>query len=72
MSGAAILWFIWLYRIDYIFNNAFIPSPMKVLYRSTYWFRLWSSLLENEEQKRIKDLRLNLETCLIDIYTRNE
>jgi hypothetical protein len=44
---------------------------MQVLFRSTFWFRFWSNLLEKGEQKRIKDLFLKLETCLIDIYTRN-
>jgi hypothetical protein len=28
MSGAVVLWSIWLCRNDYIFNNAFISSPM--------------------------------------------
>jgi hypothetical protein len=70
-QGAVILWSIWPCRNDYICNNAFISSPMQVLFRSTFWFRFWSNLLGKGEQKRIKDLCLKLETFLIDIYTRN-
>jgi hypothetical protein len=34
-----ICWTIWLCRIDVIFNNALVLTPMEVIFRGTYWMR---------------------------------
>ena len=41
---ATLCWAIWRCRIDIIFNNTKYSSFIQVVFRGTYWLRMWAHL----------------------------
>jgi hypothetical protein len=52
----ALIWSLWLYRNDKVFNDKNC-TPLQVIYRCTCIFRIWSQL------HRLEDLDLFMEVC---------
>jgi hypothetical protein len=50
---AAMFWYIWLCCNDVTFNFRPIPSILQVLFRGTYWLRLWKLLQKQDAHQEI-------------------
>jgi len=48
---AAVCWAIWRCRNDLIFNKIKVNSVLQVIFRGTYWFRVWAQLQREEHAK---------------------
>jgi hypothetical protein len=46
----AILWTLWNYRNNVIFNNANRAQFLQVIHKAMYWINLWSFLLSEDQR----------------------
>ena len=47
---AAILWAIWNYRNDIVFNKSTSTHYLQVIHKACYWIHLWSFLLPADQR----------------------
>jgi hypothetical protein len=53
---------------DLVFDNSPMKTYMQVLYRGTYWLRLWSQLQKHEDRARqVVDACRALETMVMEV-----
>lgn len=60
VEALAVIWSIWLCRIDKVFNDK-TSSLMQVIYRSTATLRLWSPLQRLKERDLFTEVSTRLE-----------
>jgi hypothetical protein len=66
-----MFWSIWLCRNDVAFNFKPIPSILQVLFRGTYWLRLWRLLQKQEAHQEILVVCQSLEMVAMEILAKH-
>jgi hypothetical protein len=51
VAMGAMFWSIWLSHNDIVFNKTPILSYMQVMFRATYWTRIWAVFQKEESQR---------------------
>lgn len=54
-------WVIWLSNNDVVFSKTTTNSFSQVIFKGTYWIRLWSQLSKEKEGRQLKEGCLLLE-----------
>jgi hypothetical protein len=73
VEATALCWAIWTSRNDIIFDNSPMKTYMQVVYRATYWCRLWVLLQTSEEDNnKMKDACRAIEAMIMQIFTNRE
>lgn len=52
---ASVCWALWLTQNDWVFKDAFVSSPLQVVYRSISFAQKWKVFLKEEERKALED-----------------
>jgi hypothetical protein len=68
VGAMALIWSLWLYRNDKIFNNK-SPSFLQVIYRCTGTFRLWSQLHRSEDHDLFSEVCTRLVDTARDLFS---
>jgi hypothetical protein len=69
VGAATLYWALWTSRNDMVFDNSLMKTYMQVLYRGTYWLRLWVRLQKHEElAKQIVDACKALELVVMQVF----
>jgi hypothetical protein len=58
-----------LSRNDVVFNGSNAYSFLQVIFRGTYWARLWSLLLKEEDGTLVKEYCKMLEMRVLEFYS---
>ena len=66
----AICWALWLCRNEVVFQKRYPNSFLQVIFRGTYWARLWSQLSEEETMKALMNLCQRLEGVVLEFFNR--
>jgi hypothetical protein len=67
----AIFWSIWLSRNDLIFNKTPISFYMQVMFRVTYWTRIWVAFQKEESQRFLRMACQLMEVMTMDIFIKH-
>jgi len=67
---SAICWALWLCRNEAVFQKRYPNSFLQVIFRGTYWARLWSQLSEEETMKALMNLCQRLEGVVLEFFNR--
>ncbi len=66
VGASAIYWALWLCRNNVVFDKSSSITYMQVIFRATYWLRLWAQLQRsNENGEFIKVACQKLETMVM-------
>jgi hypothetical protein len=66
-----MFWSIWLNRNDIIFNKTSISFYMQVIFRATYWTRMWALFQKEEEQTVLRIACQLVETLTMEIFAKH-
>jgi hypothetical protein len=70
---AALIWALWTSRNNLVFDNSSIKTYLQVLFRGTYWLRLWTQLQEHEVAgARLKQACMLLESLAMQFFANFE
>ncbi|WVZ74625.1 hypothetical protein U9M48_022786 [Paspalum notatum var. saurae] len=67
-GAAALIWTIWLYRNECVFDRKQPKSLLQVLFRGTSWLRQWAKLQRNDDQQWLTQGAQNLEGAALRIF----
>ncbi|XP_066166986.1 uncharacterized protein [Oryza sativa Japonica Group] len=66
VGASALYWALWLCRNDRVFDKSPSISYMQVIFRATYWLRLWAQLQKCEEDREFLSVACrNLESTVM-------
>lgn len=65
---SALCWAIWLSRNDICFKGKSSYSFLQVIFRGTYWARMWAKLSKEEEEDRLKRICNVVERTMLEIF----
>jgi len=65
---AALCWAIWLSRNDVVFSKTTTNSFSQLIFRGTYWIRLWSQLSKEKEGRQMKEACHLLEVLMLEVF----
>ena len=67
----ALLWAVWLSRNDIVFQKTQKQTVLQILFRATYFTRMWAILQKEEDRKTVIDACRALEVTAMDIFAHN-
>lgn len=67
--AALILWAIWLYRNDVVFNGSSLIFFLHVIFIGTHWARTWSLLLKGVDEEIVKSYCKLLEKRVLEFFS---
>ena len=71
MGSSAILWSIWLFRNEGIFDKKQLYSYLQVVFRTTYWTRFWITLQKKNDKPFLKWACRMMETLAMEIFAKH-
>jgi len=72
MGSSAILWSIWLFRNEGIFDKKKqLYSYLQVVFRATYWTRFWIALQKKNDKPLLKWACRMMETVAMEIFAKH-
>ena len=72
VGASALYWVLWLCRNDRVFDKSPSISYMQVIFRATYWLRLWAQLQKCEEDREFLSVACrNLESTVMQLFTNH-
>ena len=70
MGAIAVIWSLWLYRNDKVFNDK-NSSVMQVIYRCTTTLHSWSALQHVEHRELFLEVSLRLEAVARELFSQH-
>jgi hypothetical protein len=66
-----MFWSIWLNQNDIIFNKKQILSYLQVMFRATYWIRIWASFQKEDAQVILRTACRLMETLTMKFFVKH-